>query len=184
MQQRRAGSVGRERIGDGRQRRIVDLDQFGRVARLLRRLRHDQGHRVADIAHAFGLEDGAAGIGHGGPAGPRHIHLAGQRRQAVGRRVMPGQHRQHARGRRRPRRFEAADAGVGVWAAQDDAMGLARQVDIVGEAARAGDEAHIFLAPHRLADAVLLHGWTFQRWRREGSRRFPENGQTLFTRRA
>ena len=36
-------------------------------------------------------------------------------------------------------------------------MGLGRGADIVGEAARAGDEAHILLAADRLTDAELTH---------------------------
>ena len=64
-------------------------------------------------------------------------------------------------------RVEAQDAGVGVRAAKHDRVGLALDVDVVREAPGAGHEARVFLAPHRLADAELVHLLAFH----EGGRR-------------
>lgn len=69
-----------------------------------------------------------------------------------------GQHGQHARRGGRRLCVEAGDAGMGVWRAQDMAIGLAGQVDIVGIAPAAGQEAAVFLAADGLAEAELFHG--------------------------
>ena len=161
MEDRGARRIGLGGRADRRQHFIFDFDKLGGVARLFRRLRDDEGDRVADITHPVGLEHGAAGIGHARAARPRHIHLAGQHRQAVGRRILPGEHG-HDAGRRLGRaRVEAQDAGMGVRAAKHDRVGLALDVDIVREAPGAGHEARVFLAPHRLADAELVHFLAF-----------------------
>ena len=59
---------------------------------------------------------------------------------------------------------------MGVRAAKHDRMGLAGNVDIVREAPGPGDEAHILLAPHRLADAELVHIPAFPVLKRGGGR--------------
>src|SRR6185312_1864347 len=52
---------------------------------------------------------------------------------------------------------DAADRRVGMRRAQKKGVELAREMQIVGVAPGAGQEADIFLAPDRLADTVFAH---------------------------
>jgi hypothetical protein len=62
---RRAGPGGFGGIGHRRQRLDVELDRFGRVARLRHRFGHDEGEGIADIAHLVGRKRHAVGLQQG-----------------------------------------------------------------------------------------------------------------------
>ena len=53
VQHRRVGVERGNRIGDRRQRFVIDLDQIERVFGLIAAGRDDDGHRLADVAHAI-----------------------------------------------------------------------------------------------------------------------------------
>ena len=108
LPQLRCGSVERVRHRHhGRQHLVVDLDRLGGVARLIERLRHDQRHRLAHIAHALAREHRLGLLEHemiGAAAEGGLLRLdrvgrigeMGDALVAVGRVVGGGQDRQHA----------------------------------------------------------------------------------------
>ncbi len=93
----RAGLDRLRRIGDGRQRVDVEHHGFRGVTRLRQRLRHHEGHGIADIAHLVGHQRGAVGLQQG-------CAVAVLQRQAADegcilglRKVGPGPDPEHAR---------------------------------------------------------------------------------------
>ena len=74
------------------------------------------------------------------------------RRKAVGAAVGAGQHRQHAGAFQCFRDIDGAYFGMRIRRPHKDGIGLARQMEIVGEPALARDQAGVFLALDRLAD--------------------------------
>jgi hypothetical protein len=50
--QARDAARGAAGVHHGRQRLVLDLDQFGRILRLRQGLGHDQRDRIAHVAHA------------------------------------------------------------------------------------------------------------------------------------
>ena len=97
-ERRRAVRKSRHAVDDGRQRLVVDLDQLGRLARRLDAVGDDEGHRIADMAHAA--------IGQRRPRRHDqrlHRRQAGQGTESVGREIGRGGDEMHA-GERRGRR--------------------------------------------------------------------------------
>ena len=146
-----------ERAHRRRQRLIVDRYQLAGVARLGGRLGDDDGDGVAGMAddvrgeHWIGhrLARAAVAVGQRGEEGD----IA----DAVARQVGGGVDRQHAGGGCGFARVEAGHPGMGVRRAQHVEIGLARQVDVIGIAAMAGDETVILEASDRLAYSKLSH---------------------------
>ena len=135
-----------ERIDDGRQRLVVDLDQFERVFGEIAVARDHDRDRLADIAHAV---DGNR------PAFDRRLHADHQR---------GGQLRHFGGGddggdaRRAPRRLgvDGADFGVGVRRAQDRGVQRAgRNADVVDIAPAPGEKRQVLDPLDRLADQLL-----------------------------
>ena len=143
-----------------RQRLDVGDDCLGGIARLLKRLRHDAGDRIADEAHLV--------AGKGRPR--RLLHLGAVtalerqagRHAAVARQVGGGIDREHARHGARGLGVDPADHAMADLAADDHRMGLVRQADVVGVAALAPQEPGVLGAQHRLADSEEVGlVWTF-----------------------
>ncbi len=150
----RGGARGERRhaVDHGRQRLIVDLDKLGRRAGDLLAVGHDEGHRVADMAHAA--------LGEGRPR--RHdqrLHRrhAGQRTEAIGREIGRGIDAVHAGQRRGLRNVDPLYERMRVRRAQDMAVQLAGIGDIVDIMALPGQEAAILEPPHRAADHRIWH---------------------------
>src|SRR6185369_3322437 len=76
------------------------------------------------------------------------------RLQAVARGVLAGEHGDHARRRQGPGGIDAQDAGMGMRRAHHAGVRLAREVEIVGVAARPLQQAGVLLARHQLANAL------------------------------
>ena len=88
-----SGGAGRHRIGDGRQRRVVDDNRLGGIERGLARLGDDQRDRLAGVAHLFPGEQrlrrkGEILAGHGIGRRPR-ARAATARLRAPRRRSAP-----------------------------------------------------------------------------------------------
>ena len=158
MDQRLAGGGCRLGVGDHGQRVVLDVDQLGRVLGLRERLGDHEGDVIADVADAVGAEHGPQPVGALGavPVGQRHG--AGQKVAAAGFDVRAGDHGEHARRRSGRRDVERTDPGVRLGRADDAAVGLTGDVDVVGVAPLARDEALILHPPHRLADPEFRHG--------------------------
>ncbi len=141
---------------DRRQRLVFDFEQLGRVPCLQQRFRHDERDAVADGAHLVGFEDRAQ---RAKTLRTAHVFRHGRRQAAelVGDDIGAGEHGECARGGLGLRSVHALDAGVGVRRHNDDAVALARQLDVVNIAAAAGDEAGVLDPGHGLTDAELVH---------------------------
>ncbi len=142
------------------QRTAVHHHQLGRRQRLLQRLRHHHGHRLADVAHPIGDQRNVALVKGGLPAKGgggrvdgvgRHGHVL-HRRMAVGEIVGAGQHGDHPRRLRGRGDVYAFEDGVGLVRAHEDGVGRAGHGDVVGVASAPGDEPQILEARNRLAD--------------------------------
>ena len=144
-------------VGDGREGIIVDHDLVGGVARESGAFGNDQGHGIADMAHALLHQSRPGRHRDRRPVAIGKPGRAGDRAETVLCQILAGQYRQDARQCRRRRDVERADPGVGMRRAQNGRIGLVRARDIVEIAAIAREETPILDAPDRLADAELLH---------------------------
>ena len=147
----------------GRQRFIVDHDLFGGILGLRDRLGDDERDRGADMAHAIGRQDVVRRHRHRRAVAivqhdVRRRAGRGEMRnalQSVGQRILPGEHRKHARHGARLRCIDRADACVGVRRAHHGRVGLAGKIEIVAVSAAPSDEPQIFLAADRVSDTCL-----------------------------
>ena len=148
---RRGGACGRHR----RQRIDINENQLGRVLRLLDRLRHHHGDRLADIADPIGRERSLrrtrcrraiAMLARGG----RHV-LDASRVQ-----IRCRDDHVHAGHLTRSVSIDRAQFAMRHPAAYHDAVELAGAVQIVGIAAFAAQQHRVFLPRDRLADGKFL----------------------------
>ena len=155
--QRHAGLHGITGRNSGRQRLVIDFDQFRRIGRLIKIFRNDEGDIVADHAHAVLDQRRIARLVAGRavaalePAGHRQVTEA--RRLVIG----AGQHREHAGRRLRFRGVDRTDARMGVRRAQHDAMSHAGKGHVGDIAAVALDQARVLEAGNGLADCKFTH---------------------------
>ena len=155
--QRRAGLGGVGGGDRGRQRLVVDLDQFGGVHRLVLGLGDDEGDIVADEAHAVLHQRRIARLVVGRAvaalvrAGHRQVAPAGLDP------VLAGQHAEHARRGLGLGRVDRLDLGVGVRRAQHMPERHARQHDVVDILAAAAQQPRILEPRHALTDRKLTH---------------------------
>jgi hypothetical protein len=152
----RVGPVRGRQIDDRRQRLVVDPDQLGGVARLVEALGDDESHRVTDIADHAARQHRAGRREHLLAASPRHLSLGRDLGHAIGVEVLDRENAENPRRGSRRLGVDRGDPGMRMRRAQDIAVGLSLEVDVVGEPAFAGDEVQILSAPHRLANAELL----------------------------
>ncbi len=134
--QRRLSGVERgERIDNGRQRPVIDVDQLERVFREIAVARHHDRDRLADIAHAPDRDR---------PAFDRRLHADREaRRQRLD--LGAGDHGGDARGLPRGFNIDCDDFGVRVRRAKNGRVLRARrQADIVDETAAAGEQSKVF----------------------------------------
>ena len=140
-----------EAVDHGVERLVVDLDQLGRLARGLGAVGHDEGHRIADMAHAA--------IGQRRPR--RHDHRLHRRQarhvaQPLGRKVGMGVDGTHAGERRRRRNVDPLDERMGMRRAQHVAVQAICNRDVIDVAAAARQEPRILEPAQRLAIIGLI----------------------------
>ena len=146
------------RIGHRRQRLVVDLDLLGGVLGLRQRLGEDDGDRIADMVRLAMGDRRMRRILHLRAVLGRDHPAANETADLVGGKLGAGEHREHARHRRRRLAVDAPDLGVGMRRAQEVGLALAGTVDVVGVVALAGDEALVLFAAHRRTDTGRAHG--------------------------
>ncbi len=134
--ERRAGNERRSAIDDGGQRFVVDLDQLGCLARDLLAVGHDEGHRIADMAHTASRERRAG----------RHDQRrdgchAGHRAEA--REISRNINAMNAGKGASLRNVGPLDEGVSMRRAQDMAPQAIGTLDIGEVTAASGEEADI-----------------------------------------
>ena len=155
------GRVGRQRLvgsHDSRQRPVRDLDQLRRVAGRLGGLGNHRRHRIADEARPRRDESLALGRRNGRIVTVLRRGARGDAAQTVGDPVGAGEHRQHARGRRRGSGFDGFDERVGVDRAQDEEVCHMGHGHVIDVSARSRQKSLVFPASNRLTDAVAFHG--------------------------
>ncbi len=145
------------RVGHGGQGFVVDLDRLRGVLRLCQRLGDHEHDRLAEVAHFADRQRGARRIVARRAVLVVERGMAGNIAEPVGLHVLAGQHQQYAGHLARGRRVDAAD--VGVRDARAHHIGLRRlvEMDVVGIAARAGNQGLVFETPNGLANAEF-HG--------------------------
>ena len=134
--------------GVEQRRQFLDLhgDEIGGVLGDVGVLGEHRRHRLADIAHLVRRQHRLA-VGRELLDRPfaeidrRHVGDVGR-----------GPHRDHARQRARGVGVDRDDVGVGVVGAHDPHVKLAREVDVAGKAAAAGDQRRVLQPLDRLAD--------------------------------
>ena len=158
---RRAAFGGGARCGDRRQDLVVDRHEFGTVQRRIQGLGDHRRHGVADEARLVGGEQrdrrdaavGAVAVVERHVDQARNVGGARNGADAVGLKLRPGEHLDDAGHSLGLRGVDRLDAGVRVRRTHDDRMELPGQEHVAGIAAGAGEQALVFLASHRLADA-------------------------------
>ena len=142
---------------DRRNRLVVDLDQFGGILGLGQRLGDHHRHRIADIPHAVGHQRRPLRREHRAAVGPLARHVGLGHAEPVRLDVVAGIDGHHARCRFRRVDIDRPDLRVGMRRADEDGVGLARQVHVVDEAPLPAQQARILEPQDRLADTVLAH---------------------------
>ena len=148
--------IGRERgdlVHNGRQQLVIDADRLDRIGRLLARLRDDEGHCLADVAHALASKrrvrrhDRIADHPVGPDVADAPVEV-GMRQDA--------DDAGHFKGRRG---VDREDARMAVRRAQYCRVGQARHLHVVGVAAPAGQQLRVFAPQDRLAHQRHVHGF-------------------------
>jgi len=140
-----------------RQRFIVDLDQFGGIARLTQRLGDDERHTVADEAHLSGIEDRLKRAVALGRAEVLRHQMGGEAAQLLRHGIGAGEHAEHARRGLSLGDVDALDAGVRVRREHRHPVTLPGQADVVDVAPLPEQKTLVFHSPHSLSDAELGH---------------------------
>ena len=154
---RLAGICGGRRVDDGRQLAIVDDDLLRRFARLRISVGDDDGDMVADIADlALSERRMSAGLHRRSVLRMDHP-AADEAADLVGRDVVAGEDRNHARGFQGGGSVDLLDRRMRVRRAQKIGVSLSRTVDVVDVVPLAGDEANVFAALDGGADAGRAH---------------------------
>jgi len=148
----------RGRVDGGRLLGIIDIDEFGGIARLGQRLGDDDRHRVADIADPVDRQHRVRRFGHRRAVLRMDLPAAGQTTYTVGRHVLAGVHGDNPGRSLRRRGIDARDPRMRVGAAQDVCIELAGTIDIVGVGTSSGQKAVILTPAERRSDR--RHGLT------------------------
>jgi hypothetical protein len=135
---------------------VIDLDEFGRVLRLLHRFRDDERDLIAHVQHLVVRDDGMRRLVHRRAVGAVDEPAARQAADVLARHILAGKYADHARRLHRGIDIDALDFRVRMRRAQEYAVALLRHDDIVGVLARARQEAIVFLAFDAGADQFLL----------------------------
>ena len=139
------------------QRLVVDLHQFGGVARLGQRLGDDEGNAFADIARFVRNEERQERAVALGRAEILRHQVRGHGAELLGRDIGASQHGEHAGRGLGLRHIDALDAGVGVGREHVDAIGHGGQHHVVDVTSLPDQKALVFDPAHRLSDSELCH---------------------------
>jgi len=148
---------------DERQFLVAHLDRFGGIQGQRFGLRHHHGDRFADVPRLVGREQRIGPDEHRAAFGPGELHIefglrhriVRDRREAVCETISARADTEHARHGPGTRAINRNNARMRMPRAHHHRIGLAVEIEIVGEAALAGNEPRIFLALHRLADEAV-----------------------------
>jgi len=154
-EKRRPCGKRRRRIDHRRQGPVRDLDELGRITRLLPRIGNDKRHRVADVADPVARQGPARRHDHWRDC--RHLGDARQGADAVRLEIGRGENAPHPRHRPRSRGIDAVYRGVSVRRAQHNPVQLIGHVDVIDIAAAPGEKPLVFEAAQRAPDMRLGH---------------------------
>src|SRR5579875_373119 len=134
---RRTGFECVVRFRHRRQRRVIDVDELGRVPGLVQGLGDDERHWIADIAYAAARQTGMRPREQRCTVGPLALELHLRWSEPVRREIIAGEDAEHARRRLGSHQVDPGEARMGVRRAQHVAVDLAWKVDVVDVAAAA-----------------------------------------------
>ncbi len=142
-----------QHIGGGRELFEIDRHLLGCIERLRQRLRHDDRNALADIADAVDRERRHRGREHrlAVPAGKDRDRR--DRAKAVIAEIAAGEDAEHARHSARLRHIHVADRRMTDGRPHEHPVRLARRVEIVGEAALAGEQRLVLAAQRAVITA-------------------------------
>ena len=142
-----------QHIGGGREFFEIDRHLLGCIERLRQRLRHHDRDALTDIADAIDRERRHRGREHrlAVPAGKDRDRR--DRAEAVIREIAAGEDAEHARHSARVRHVHAADRRMTDGRPHEHRIGLARRVEVVGEAALAGEQRLVLAAQRAVITA-------------------------------
>ena len=140
----------------GRQRLVINRDQFGRIERLMVGLRDDEGDIVADKPHAI-RHQGRIGRAEDTAVAP--LEPAGHREITPPRclPIRPGEHNQHAGRGLCPAHIDRSNARVGMRRAQHMAEDHARQHHVRNIATAALEQPRVLEPGHALTNCEFTH---------------------------
>ena len=150
----------RERLlrGDhGGQGLVLHFDQLGGVFRLVQSLGHDEGDRLADVAHALLREQRLRGDERGRTVTLLSRHDGSQRSQAPRAHVVARQYGDHARSLPRRAHIYGQQARMRVRRAQHASARFAGKLHVVDVTAPALQQPWILLPRHCLSYAKQPH---------------------------
>ena len=154
----RRARLGRaSRIDHRRQNSVVDSEFLRPVARLQIGVRDDDGDRVADIERFSMGKGGKRARFHWRAVFEIDCHAPYMRADLVGDGVGAGEHGDYSGGLQCGRSINLVDRRMRMGRTNEKGVGLARTVEIVDVMALAGDEADVFRALNRGANAGRAH---------------------------
>ena len=159
----RRRSLGQRLLGGGHhgQRLVLDLDEIGRIARPGGSVGHHERHAVADERDLPGLKRETSGLEYRRAVrtGERRgaTRQTGQGTEAVRFDIRAGEDRSHAGRRQGLHDFDARDSRMRMRRTNHAAVELIRQVDVVGEATPAAQQAMVLDPRHGLSNSEF-HG--------------------------
>jgi hypothetical protein len=152
-QKRRVALDGVEHADHRRQHLVIDDQRVGGALRLLARFRHDEGNRIADMAHLALRQRRMRRLLHRQAVLAGDAPAAGQSADTGGLEIFAGEHAEHARHGKRRGRVNRLDSGVRMRRAYEHAHHHVRPFDVGNIVAAAGQEALILFAERPGADA-------------------------------
>ena len=149
------GGVGAGQIHHRRQFLEIRLQRFGAVPRGFQGLADHDRVGFADVVDVLYRQRRVRWLHHVRAILGFHQPAAGQVADAMRLQIRAGQYRHHAGDGFGGAAVDVEDPGAGMRRAGEDGVALAIRVDVVGVASGAGDEAGVFLALCRSANAVF-----------------------------
>ena len=142
---------------------VAHDQRFGGVERLRFGCGNDHRHRLADVAHPVRRQQHMRAGEHVAAARPGELHVEfglGHRivrngRQAIGGAIGAGEDAEHARHGFRRRGIDGGYARMRMRRAHHRRIYLAVEIEIVGEAALAGDEPLVLFARQRFTNEAI-----------------------------
>ena len=148
----RARLEGLSRVGDGRERLPVDVDQIERVFREIAALGEHERDGLADVANSIARERRLKTRGEARPRRQAHRNVPDRLE------IASGDDGRHSRQRAGALGVDRAESRVRVRRSQHRAVQHSREAHVAGVLPAAGEQSRILLAEDRRSDRRPTHG--------------------------